>query len=130
MIEGQLVRIYKRASKSPWDDDTTTVLLLADLTRRDLELNIGYQRYIYLHRNEQGKALGLSLSATLAEELGLEDVRYAEGELMYAVLLYFKKQIIEFCSHFTDEFEQLFLAAPSHYFSVMESYWQAKLESF
>ena len=61
--KSQFIRQYVRASRSPWDD-CSTILLLADVVNEQtLELN--FNNYIYLHRDSVGKILGISISNSL-----------------------------------------------------------------
>ncbi|WP_240917505.1 hypothetical protein [Pseudoalteromonas sp. Z9A6] len=59
------IRQYVRASRSPWDD-SSTILLLADVVNKQT-LELGHTHYIYLHRDSVGKALGISISNSLFE---------------------------------------------------------------
>ena len=64
-IKSQFIRQYVRASKSPWDD-CSTILLLADVVNEQaMELN--FNNYIYLHRDSVGKILGISISNSMLE---------------------------------------------------------------
>ena len=123
----QFIRIYQRASKSIWDDKST-VLLLANHRFRDEELCLDFNRYIYLHRDVEGKILGLSLSKAIVSETEMECSQYVSGEMMYVVLLLYIDEITAFCELFAEQFEALFLTSPTFYFGAMSEYWLEKLE--
>lgn len=125
--QSQFIRIYKRSSQSPWDDHST-VLLLANASQKGEKTELDFSRYIYLHRDIAGRVLGLSLSKSIIAESELDCDRYVSGELMYVILLMYLDEITSFCELFTEEFEVLFLASPTHYFSAMAEYWVQKLE--
>lgn len=126
--QSQFIRIYKRASQSPWDDHST-VLLLANVSQDGEEIKLDFSRYIYLHRDTSGRIQGLSLSKSIITEADFDCERYICGEMMYVILLMYIDEITLFCELFADEFEALFLTSPVHYFSAMAEYWVLKLES-
>ena len=76
------IRQYVRASKSPWED-ASTILLLADVIDKQT-LEIGFTNYIYLHRDSVGSVLGLSISQQLLAANPEFSERYLEGIEMYA----------------------------------------------
>lgn len=117
-------RVYKRASKSPFDDHGT-ILWLACITNDNEDgLNLTYERYIYLHREVNGAICGISVSKQiLAENPEFEDMRYLEGIPMYAFLLLHVEEICAFCEVFRDEFIDVFLIPPLDYFAAAEKYW-------
>ncbi|TMP75049.1 hypothetical protein CWC05_22030, partial [Pseudoalteromonas ruthenica] len=76
------IRKYKRISKSKWaSHDKSTILPLAEVVDdTDDEIELGFTRYIYLHRDEVGKVLGISISKAIFEETDLHfEERYLEG---------------------------------------------------
>tara|TARA_R110002051_G_scaffold315168_1_gene393255 strand:+ start:867 stop:1259 length:393 start_codon:yes stop_codon:yes gene_type:complete len=121
------IRQYVRASRSPWDD-SSTILLLADVVDKQTK-ELGFTNYIYLHRDSVGSVLGISISQQLlaANPEFLE--RYLEGIEMYAFLLVHTEDITNFCSLFTAEFEQLFMLRPNEYFAAAECHWLGILEN-
>ncbi|WP_218312856.1 hypothetical protein [Alteromonas antoniana] len=127
MGQNKLVRVYQRASKSIWEDDST-VLLLAEVHNVDGELNLSYNRYIYLHRGRSGNALGLSVSRAIQDEVELDVEKYIEGEDMNLMLLLYINEISGFCQRFSDEFTQAFLIEPKDYFDALERYLLSILE--
>ncbi len=125
----QFIRKYKRASKSPWDNDASTILLLADIVNSDKELELAFSNYIYLHRDLVGRALGISISVALVEQHPEFESRYLEGIEMYAFLIMYVDEITEFCSLFTDEFESIFLLEPRNFFEAAEQRWFSILDN-
>ena len=121
------IRQYVRASRSPWDD-SSTILLLADVVDKQT-LELGFTNYVYLHRDSVGCVLGISISQQLlaANPEFLE--RYLEGIEMYAFLLIHIEDIANFCSLFSAEFEQLFMLKPNEYFAAAECHWLDILEN-
>ncbi|MCF1428800.1 MAG: hypothetical protein LPH21_11250 [Shewanella sp.] len=58
---------------SPWQDHHTAMLLAKTSVNIEGDLLLGFGRYIYLHRDSQGKQLGISISkAMLADTPELE----------------------------------------------------------
>ena len=132
MSQNQFIRKYKRISKSKWATrDKSTVLLLADVTdTSNSEIELSFSRYIYLHRDEVGRVLGISISKLIFEKYSnqFED-RYLEGEDMLTVMLIYIDEIIEFCELFTDEFESIFILSPRVYFEAAITKWCEQLEN-
>ncbi|WP_350644950.1 hypothetical protein [Pseudoalteromonas sp. G24-MNA-CIBAN-0072] len=50
--KSSFIRQYVRASRSPWDD-SSTILLLADVVDKQT-LELGFTNYVYLHRDRVG----------------------------------------------------------------------------
>ncbi|MDP2561189.1 hypothetical protein [Psychrobium sp. 1_MG-2023] len=118
------IRKYKRASKSIWDNDDSTILLLADIKGNDDgERAFNFTRYIYLHRDNVGNVLGISISKAMLDEHPDFSGRYLEGVEMFAMLLLYIDDITEFCTLFADEFERIFLLEPRDYFEAAELRW-------
>jgi hypothetical protein len=126
-IKSQFIRQYVRASKSPWDD-SSTVLLLADIIDNST-LELAFKNYIYLHRDIVGRVLGISISNQLLEANPEFSTRYLEGIEMYAFLLIHIEQITNFCCLFSAEFERVFMANPKTFFAAAENHWLDVLES-
>lgn len=125
--KSQFIRQYVRASKSPWDD-STTVLLLADIVDKKA-MDLSFTNYVYLHRDSVGQTLGISISKQLLEANPEFTSRYLEGIEMVGFLLIHLEQIAEFCELFHEEFQSLFLLTPSSFFRVAESEWLAELNN-
>ena len=126
--QSQFIRIYKRASQSPWDDHST-VLLLANASVKNKEIILDYTRYIYLHRDIGGRCLGLSVSKSLLEEADISAERYISGPMMHLLLMMFIDEITAFCELFNDEFEALFLTTPRCYFTSAQAHWLSQLDA-
>lgn len=119
--KSQFIRQYVRASRSPWDD-CSTILLLADVVdEQSLELN--FNNYIYLHRDSVGKILGISISNSLLGKNPSFENRYLEGVDMVLFLLIYIEQIIQFCKLFSEEFQQIFMQTPTTFFAAAENDW-------
>ena len=125
--EGQFIRIYKRASQSPWRDHST-VLLMANTSQNKGTTELEFSRYIYMHRDIVGRILGLSLSKTITAEADISDERYVSDEMMYVILLTYIDEITAFCELYSEEFESIFLAKPAQFFASFAEYWAEKLE--
>ncbi|MBH0061454.1 hypothetical protein I6E85_09820 [Pseudoalteromonas sp. NZS71] len=121
------IRQYVRASKSPWDD-SSTILLLADVVDKQA-LELGFTNYIYLHRDSVGSVLGISISQQLLTANPEFSERYLEGVEMHAFLLIHIEDITNFCNFFSAEFEQLFMLKPNEYFAAAEDSWLRLIES-
>jgi len=121
------IRQYVRASRSPWED-ASTILLLADVVDKQ-ELELGFTNYIYSHRDSVGSVLGISISQQLLAANPEFSERYLEGIEMYAFLLIHIEDITNFCNLFSAEFEQLFMLKPNVYFAAAEDSWLRLIES-
>ena len=132
MSQNQFIRKYKRVSKSKWSShDKSTVLLLADvIVDSDGEIELGFTRYIYLHRDEVGKVLGISISKAIFDGTDLHfEERYLEGNDMLLLLLTYIDEITEFCELFSDEFKSIFMLPPKEYFEVAIQVWCEQIEN-
>jgi hypothetical protein len=125
--KSQFVKVYSRQSKSMWDDHSTILWLATVLGTNETELNVGFERYIYVHRESSGRICGISISRQLLTENSEFESRYLDGIEMYAFLLLHIEEIAAFCEFFKEEFIDIFLIPPSTYFSVAERYWLAKI---
>jgi len=121
----QFVKKLTRKSKAPFPT-TSTNLWLANVTSKEgSELTLDYSRYIYLHRDDVGKVTGISISKSMVEDHPNVGSQYLTGDLMYAILLFYIDEIEAFCSHWSDEFEQLFMLPPDDYFEAASWRWNA-----
>lgn len=127
--KSQFIRLYQRASKSPWNDKST-ILLYADTVTTSGAVELDFTRYIYLHRDEVGVVQGISISKTMLNENPEFESQYLSGYDLYTFLLLNLEEITEFCCLFADEFEQLFLLDPKSYFEVAAMHWCSKIENF
>ena len=125
--QSKFIRQYVRASKSPWED-ASTILLLADVVDKQT-LELGFTNYVYLHRDSAGSVLGISISQQLLAANPEFSERYLEGIEMYAFLLMHIEDITNFCSLFSTEFKQLFMIKPNEYFTAAEDSWLRTIES-
>jgi len=128
-MKTNFIREYQRASKSPWNDNST-ILLLADIDEEPTSgsIEFGFSHYIYLHRDRVGKVLGISISKQLFDDNPDFSGRYLDGVEMYAFLLLYIEQIKEFCHLFSAEFEAIFLIKPTTFFSHAEESWLEIIE--
>ena len=122
----QIVRKYTRESKSPFQDASTS-LWLANVTNED-RLELDFSQYIYVHRDDVGKVVGVSVSKSIAREHSLES-QYLEGSGMYSILIFYIDQIKDFCEHWADEFEQFFLLPPDLFFELAQWHWNTIIEN-
>jgi hypothetical protein len=118
----QLIRVYKRQSKSPWDDHST-VLLLAEHKLENDEIQLSFNKYIYLHRNVEGQIIGISISKSLLEDNIEFETQYLIGIDAYMMLLIYIDDIATFCELFSNEFISIFGVHPHYYFEAAEQYW-------
>tara|TARA_R110000851_G_scaffold67191_4_gene151667 strand:- start:59161 stop:59568 length:408 start_codon:yes stop_codon:yes gene_type:complete len=117
----QLIRVYKRQSKSPWTDHST-VLLLADHKLENDEIQLSFNKYIYLHRNVEGQILGISISKSILESNPEFQTQYLEGIDAYMMLLIYIDDIAAFCELFSKEFVSIFGIHPNYYFEAAEQF--------
>ena len=132
MSQNQFIRKYKRISKSKWaSQDKSTILLLADITgTSEGEIELNFSRYIYLHRDDVGRVLGISISKSIFDEYSTQfEDRYLEDEDMLTLILIHIDEIIEFCELFSDEFESVFMLSPKVYFEAAIPQWCEQIEN-
>lgn len=126
----KFIRKYKRVSKSIWDKDDSTILLYSDVvSQNEDDIELSFTHYIYLHKDNVGRVLGISISKVMLEENPSFTERYLEGIYMYGFLLMHIDAITEFCSLFTDEFESIFMLKPCDYFEAAELHWFSIIEN-
>ena len=113
------IRVYQRASKSPWDDASTFLLLAS--TKDNGSNEPVFNVYIYLHRDKAGRTLGISISKSLRDKLSA--AQYLQGDEMYRVLSACSLEIAEFCIQHSDDFEAIFGLPPDVYMEVAMYYW-------
>ena len=113
------IRVYQRASKSPWDDASTYLLLAVSKSGSNCEPVL--EDYIYLHRDKAGRNLGISVSKSLREKHNAK--QYLQGDEMYRVLSACSSAIAEFCIQYAEDFEAIFGLPPDIYMEVAEYYW-------
>lgn len=122
----QFVRVYRRSSRSPWDD-ASTILIFADVQKfgKD-ETALGFDNYIYLHRSVAGEVLGLSMSKAMLENNPEFSGRYLAGEEMMRFIECYINEISIFCEFFEAEFTSLFLLPPRAFFHALSDYWSTQ----
>jgi hypothetical protein len=121
----QFIRKYKRQSQSIWKGrDMSTLLLYCDVVSSDENnVELSFTNYIYMHRDDLGRPLGLSISKKMLEDNADFASRYLEDIHMYCFLLIHLEKITNFCCLFADEFESIFLLEPRAYFAAAETRW-------
>lgn len=119
---------YKRQSRSPFIGDDSTILLLANLDIEGENLRLDYQRYIYLHRNQKGQWLGISLSSTLIDELSDGKGKYRNHKEVLIVLLRYYEEIRDFLKHFSDEIESVFGIDAETWMIACKARWRKLLK--
>ncbi len=132
MSQNQFIRKYKRISKSKWaSQDKSTILLFADIVdNSNDEIELSFSRYIYLHRDDVGRVLGISISKLIFDEhIEQFEDRYLEGIDMLTMLLIYIDEIIEFCELFASEFESVFMLSPTAYFEAAIPLWCEQFEN-
>ena len=127
--QSQFIRKYKRASKSPWEDDSTILLYANVMAISGNDVALDFTHYIYLHRDNVGKVLGISISKSILDDNSEFSSRYLEGIEMCAILLIYIDDITEFCCLFSDEFESIFLLDPRDYFEIAVLRWFSIVEN-
>ena len=123
-----IIRKYKRKSKSPFKGDDSTILLLANISANANKIVLGYDRYIYLHRDDTGRWLGISLSKSIVEELSDGGGKYRSGKQMLTVLLIFHQDIYEFVSHFSADIEAIFGIDATTWMYACKARWKKLLK--
>ena len=123
-----IIRKYVRKSRSPFTGDDSTILLLANLTVDGEEVHLSFERYIYLHRDEVGKWLGISLSSSIIDELSDDEGKYRCGIQALSVLLKYHNEIGEFTQYFSDEIESLFGIDAQTWLIACKARWRKLLK--
>ena len=107
-LKTSIIRKYQRRSRSPFEGDDSTILLLANVTAEPSGIVLDYQRYVYLHRDNVGRWLGISISHSLEQEMEDGGGKYRQGKEALSLLLYYHQEITDFLRHFSDEIESIF----------------------
>ena len=127
--QSQIIRKYKRQSKSKWQaQDDSTILLLATIEDKK-SLLLKYDRYIYLHRDEVGRWLGISLSNQIQTELADDNGKFRECFDMLAVLVKYHSEISGFLAYFSDEIEAIFGIDATTWLEIAQSRWHSLLKN-
>lgn len=122
-----IIRKYQRRSRSPFEEDDSTILLLANLTVNAEGVALDYQRYIYLHRDSVGRWLGISISKSLETEMDDEGGKYRHGREALSLLLSYHQEISAFLRHFSDEVESIFGIDAETWMFACKARWRKKL---
>ena len=122
-----IIRKYKRQSRSPFEGDDSTILLMATIAGSE-PLTLRYDRFIYLHRDEVGRWLGISLSNQVIDEMADEKGKYRCGLDMLYVLFNYQKEIADFLAHFSDEVTALFGIDAAAWLEVAQLRWSTRLK--
>ena len=123
-----IVRKYVRQSRSPFVGDDSTILLLASLSEESNQITLSYDRYIYLHRDQVGRWLGISISKALEEELADGGGKYREHASALSVLLRYHSDIKTFLSFFSDEVETIFGLDSETWLYACKARWLKRLK--
>ena len=121
----QLIRNYVRQSRSIWKGrDKSRLLLYCDVLSSDEDkIELSFKNYIYLHKDEFQKTLGISCSKSMLEDNNDFTSRYIEDIEMYCFLLVHLEKITNFCCLFSEQFESVFLLDPRTFFAAAETRW-------
>tara|TARA_B100002003_G_C14086169_1_gene522480 strand:+ start:310 stop:702 length:393 start_codon:yes stop_codon:yes gene_type:complete len=123
-----IVRKYVRQSRSPFDGDDSTILLLATVSEDNDQITVSYDRYIYLHRDQVGRWLGISISKAVEEELADRGGKYRKSAPALKVLLRYYSDIKTFLSFFSDEVETIFGLDSETWLYACKARWKKLLK--
>jgi hypothetical protein len=126
-LKTSIIRKYQRRSKSPFEGDDSTILLLANVTDEPTGVVLNYQRYIYLHRDNVGRWLGLSISHSLEQEMEDGGGKYRQGREALSLLLFYHQEISDFLRNFSDEVESIFGLDAETWMIACKARWRKKL---
>tara|TARA_B100000700_G_scaffold192351_2_gene211846 strand:+ start:2078 stop:2470 length:393 start_codon:yes stop_codon:yes gene_type:complete len=122
-----IIRKYQRRSRSPFEGDDSTILLLANVSAEPTGVVLDYQRYIYLHRDNVGKWLGISISNSLEQEMDDGGGKYRQGKEALSLLLSYHQEISDFLKHFSDDIESVFGIDAETWMLACKARWRKKL---
>tara|TARA_Y100000114_G_C11743722_1_gene320442 strand:- start:428 stop:820 length:393 start_codon:yes stop_codon:yes gene_type:complete len=123
-----IIRKYQRRSRSPFEGDDSTILLLANLTAEPTGVVLDYQRYIYLHRDIVGRWLGISISHSLEQEMNDGGGKYRQGKEALSLLLSYHQEITDFLRHFSGDVESIFGIDAETWMIACKARWRKKLK--
>jgi len=123
-----IIRKYVRKSRSPFTGDDSTLLLLANYQEEGDQLLLSFERYIYLHRDEVGRWLGISLSSSIIDELSDDKGKYRSGIQALSVLLKYHNEIGEFIHYFSGEIESIFGIDAQTWLIACKARWRKLLK--
>ena len=122
-----IIRKYQRRSRSPFEGDDSTILLLANVTAEPSGIVLDYQRYIYLHRDNVGRWLGISISHSLEQEMDDGVGKYRQGKEALSLLLSCHQEITVFLRHFSGDVESIFGIDAETWMIACKARWRKKL---
>jgi hypothetical protein len=121
MDQSQIFRLHPKSSNSI---QRCSLLLLADVDSNNDSAKLGFNRYIYLHLDNQGHMLGISISESiLNKHAAKHGEQYLIGEDMLKILLMYKDEIAVFCELYCTEFQKMFGLCPTDYFEFAAVLW-------
>ena len=126
-LKTSIIRKYQRRSTSPFEGDDSTILLLANVTDEPTGVVLNYQRYIYLHRDNVGRWLGISISHSLEQEMEDGGGKYRQGREALSLLLCYHQEISDFLRNFSDEVESIFGLDAETWMIACKARWRKKL---
>ena len=126
-LKTSIIRKYQRRSKSPFEGDDSTILLLANVTDEPIGVVLNYQRYIYLHRDNVGKWLGISISNSIEQEIDDGGGKYRQGKEALSLLLSYHQEITDFLRHFSGDVESIFGIDAETWMIACKARWRKKL---
>ncbi len=127
-LKPSIIRKYQRRSRSPFEGDDSTILLLANVSAEPTGVVLDYQRYIYLHRDNVGKWLGISISNSLEQVMDDGGGKYRQGKEALSLLLSYHQEINGFLRHFSDEVESIFGIDAETWMIVCKARWKKILK--
>ena len=127
-LKTSIIRKYQRQSRSPFEGDDSTILLLANVTDEPTGVVLNYQRYIYLHRDNVGKWLGISISNSLEQEMDDGGGKYRQGKEALSLLLSYHQEITDFLRHFPGDVESIFGIDAETWMIACKARWRKKLK--
>ena len=122
-----IIRKYQRRSRSPFEGDDSTILLLANVTAEPSGIVLDYQRYVYLHRDNVGRWLGISISHSLVQEMEDGGGKYRQGREALSLLLSYHQEISDFLRHFSGDVESIFGIDAETWMIACKARWRKKL---
>ncbi|MGI2107435.1 hypothetical protein ACRN9A_20100 [Shewanella frigidimarina] len=122
MNQSQIFRLHPKSNSSITGN--YSLLLLADVDSNNDSAKLGFNRYIYLHLDNQGYMLGISISESVSNKHAAKHgEQYLIGEDMFKTLLIYKDEISVFCELYYTEFHKIFDLSPTDYFEFSSVLW-------
>ena len=127
-LKTSIIRKYQRRSKSTFEGDDSTILLLANVTDEPTGVVLDYQRYVYLHRDNVGRWLGISISHSLEQEMNDGGGKYRQGKEALSLLLSYHQEITDFLRHFSGDVESIFGIDAETWMIACKARWRKKVK--